>query len=124
MVSTSWHDGAGVRIGAADLTKDYASTGQKSPPRRTRYGFILSVALAAMLVCGLCERSIHDMYDYYLEQRLGYYKKYYDYNYYYYRRPTIQVVGALFVIARNLVCVTSMTLACGFVFFENKSRCA
>ena len=40
------------------------------------------------------------------------------------RRRTIQVVGALFVSARNLVCLKSMRVACGFVFLDNQTRVA
>ena len=38
------------------------------------------------------------------------------------RRRTIQVVGTLCVNACNLFCVTSMILACGFVFGHNPTR--
>ena len=40
------------------------------------------------------------------------------------RRRTIQVGGALFVSARNLVCLKSMRVACGFVFLDNQTRVA
>ena len=40
------------------------------------------------------------------------------------RRRTIQVVGALFVSAHNLVCLKSMRVACGFVFLDNQTRVA
>ena len=40
------------------------------------------------------------------------------------RRRTIQVVGALFVSARNLVCLNSRRVACGFVFLDNQTRVA
>ena len=40
------------------------------------------------------------------------------------RWPTIHIVGALFVTARTLVCVTSMRPTCGFVFLDKKFRVA
>ena len=40
------------------------------------------------------------------------------------RRRTIQLVGTLCVNACSVVCVKSMILACGFVFWDNQIRVA